>query len=133
MDNKIKHLEFIQNTITRMGVNSFLLKGWGVTVLVALFALIASQAKDIYFLLSFLIILFFWLLDSYYLLHERLFRSLYNSVRIKEEKDIDFSMHTKDFCGGENTWVDSFFSKSTIIFYGSLLIIDVITLSVFIK
>ncbi len=27
-DNKIKHLEFIQLTITRMNVNSFLVKGW---------------------------------------------------------------------------------------------------------
>ena len=27
-DDKVKHLEFIQNSITRMNQNSFLLKGW---------------------------------------------------------------------------------------------------------
>lgn len=133
MEKKTKHLEFVQNTITRMGVNSFLLKGWGVTLLVGLIALVSKEAKDIYFLLSFLILIFFWLLDSYYLLQERLFISLYNSVRQKEEKDIDFSMHTKDFCGGRNTWFECFCSKTEVVFYGSLLIINLITLSVFVK
>ncbi len=61
MEGKTKHLEFIQTAITRMGVNSFLLKGWGVTVLVALFAFVSQNSKGVYFLLSFLILLFFWL------------------------------------------------------------------------
>lgn len=28
MENKIKHLEFIQGVINRMANNSFMLKGW---------------------------------------------------------------------------------------------------------
>ena len=31
MENKIKHLEFIQSTITRMNQNSFQIKGWMIT------------------------------------------------------------------------------------------------------
>lgn len=32
MENKQKHLEFIQSIINRMAGHSFLLKGWGVTL-----------------------------------------------------------------------------------------------------
>jgi hypothetical protein len=35
----VKHLEFIQNAITRMATNSFWLKGWAVTLVAATFAL----------------------------------------------------------------------------------------------
>ena len=31
-ENKRKHLEFIQQVITRMNANSFLIKGWAVTL-----------------------------------------------------------------------------------------------------
>ena len=34
--DKIKHIEFIQDTITRMNVNSFQIKSWNVTILSAL-------------------------------------------------------------------------------------------------
>ncbi len=43
MENKNKHLEFIQMAITRMAANSFLIKGWSVTLVAALFALAAVQ------------------------------------------------------------------------------------------
>jgi hypothetical protein len=35
----LKHLEFIQNIVTRMARNSFLLKGWSLTLVAAIFAL----------------------------------------------------------------------------------------------
>lgn len=38
-ENKIKHLEFIQLTIIRMNVNSFLVKGWLITLVAAVFVL----------------------------------------------------------------------------------------------
>jgi hypothetical protein len=41
MDAQIAHLQMIQAVITRMGSNSFLLKGWSVTLVAALFALAA--------------------------------------------------------------------------------------------
>ena len=43
MENKIKHLEFIQSTITRMNQNSFQIKGWMITLVSALLALYASS------------------------------------------------------------------------------------------
>ena len=41
-DKKLKHLEFVQNVITRMNTNSFLIKGWSVTLVAAIFALSAE-------------------------------------------------------------------------------------------
>ena len=41
-DEKLKHLEFIQNVITRMNRNSFQLKGWAITIVSAILALAAS-------------------------------------------------------------------------------------------
>ena len=40
-----KHLEFIQGVIARMAGNSFLLKGWTVTIAAALFALAAAKSN----------------------------------------------------------------------------------------
>lgn len=48
---QIKHLEFIQNVITRMNTNSFQLKGWSI-VIVADFLAIYASTKNNYFFLS---------------------------------------------------------------------------------
>lgn len=126
MENKQKHLEFIQTTITRMGSNLFILKGWTITLIVTLFAFLAKNTGGTYVLFSFLVIFVFWTLDGYFLSRERCFRSLYNQVRLKKEKDIDFSMDCSVFEKDKNTWYRSFFSKTPMIFYGTLLFITAI-------
>lgn len=126
MEKKIKHLEMIQNIITRTSGNLFLLKGWAVTLIVALFTLVSKEFDSVYILFSFCILFIFWLLDGYFLSMERCYRSLYNDVRKEDEQDIDFSMDYRDFRKGRNTWPRSFFSKTLSIFYGSLLIVMII-------
>ena len=95
MENKLKHLEFIQNIITRMASNSFLLKGWAITIVTALIALSIDKNNYRYFIVANFPIIIFWLLDAYYLKQERLFRHLYNEVRKKNKSEIDFSMPVK--------------------------------------
>lgn len=92
MNNKIKHLELVQNVITRMANNSFMLKGWGVTLTAAIFALAGKSDNALYILIIFVSLLAFWGLDSYYLLQERLYRALYDKVRETSEENIDFSL-----------------------------------------
>ena len=48
LPENIKHLEFIQNVITRMNTNSFQIKGWSIVVVSALLAIYAST-KDNFF------------------------------------------------------------------------------------
>ena len=123
MEKKLKHLEFLQNIIDRMANCSFLLKGWSVTIVAALLALSSvTQEKIALVLISFLPIILFWILDAYYLWQERLFRTVYNAVRKKNENEIDFEMNPMDFVGGPNTWLSTIFSKTIVVFYLSLMV-----------
>lgn len=122
MESKNKHLEFIQATINRMASNSFLLKGWSVTVMGGLLAFSLKELSVHYVYISLAVLSFFWLLDSYYLSRERHFIRLYNVVRQKEESAIDFSMQTDDFKSGCD-WLSGAFSKTLVVFYGGLAVV----------
>lgn len=123
MENKLKHLEFIQQAINRMASNLFLLKGWTVTLIAAMFALAAKESRDLYFLLAYFPTVMFWLLDGYFLSQERRFRSLYDHVRKLEESAIDFSMDTQPFKESppRNKWSRALLSPTLLIYYGVLL------------
>ncbi|HLG25885.1 MAG TPA: hypothetical protein VI588_03825, partial [Candidatus Gracilibacteria bacterium] len=116
MEAKLKHLEFIQAVINRMANNSFFLKGWSVTVAVGTFALVLQGLGCRYIYLPLLILCFFWLLDGYYLSRERLFRALYDDVRNRKERKIDFSMDVKKF-GNWSIWPKGVFSLTLLLFY----------------
>jgi hypothetical protein len=119
IDEKIKHLEFIQTVIGRMADQSFLLKGWAITISIGLFAFLKDISLTFHqVLLLNLPILIFWIMDSFYLSKERAFRSLYEN---RSASDHDFSLNIKPFCKGRNMWWRTFFSLTLIIFYGTLL------------
>ncbi len=126
MDTKLKHLEFVQAVINRMAGNSFLLKGWSVTLAAALFALSAKDANPKLVAIAYYPVLAFWLLDGYFLSQERLFRALYDKVRKTLDSEIDFSMDTREFKAGRNTWARSTLSTTLLIFYGTVLIVMLI-------
>lgn len=79
-DAELKHLEFVQNVITRMNTNSFQIKGWAVTIVSATLALYASTKNEYFVLVGIFPAVIFWFLDAYYLLQERKFRGIYNDV-----------------------------------------------------
>lgn len=117
-ESKHKHLEFIQNVISRMNSNSFLIKGWSITLVSALFALAAKDSNINYVLISYIVLPVFWVLDGFFIATERAYRDLYSEVCIKEESDINFSMDASKFVKGQNTWLSGVFSKTLIPFYG---------------
>jgi hypothetical protein len=121
MDRKLKHLEFIQGVINRLSTNSFLLKGWSVILVSALFALSANNSNVRFILLAYIPAIVFWGLDGYFLSLERIYRKHYESVRIKDPEDIDFSMNTSDIQSGFNGWASATFSKTLIPFHGALI------------
>lgn len=127
MDAKLKHLEFVQETINRMAGNSFLLKGWAVTLVGGLLAFSFKEISEQYVYISLVVLFFFWLIDSYYLSRERHFIKLYERVSKKKEGDIDFSMDTKDF-KNRLDWLRCGFSKTIIAFYGGLAIVHLIVI-----
>lgn len=118
-DNKRAHLAMIQSVINRMGGNLFFLKGWAVTLIVALFAASISFDGNWYLQPTLVgILLFFWGFDAYFLSLERCYRHLYDIVREKNETDIDFSM---DISGlkkyAKNTWIGALLSTTLLAFY----------------
>ena len=78
--DSIKHLEFIQGVINRHNSNSFMLKGWAITIASALYALAGTVNEPILVLISIVPILLFWGLDAFYLSNERCFVDLYSAV-----------------------------------------------------
>ena len=128
MENKRKHLEFIQNIISRMAGNLFFLRGWTITLIAALLALFVKGNNSNY-IIYFLIVLtlVFWILDGYFLSQERLYRDLYNHVRQLKEEKIDFSMDTSEYKKYKrNTLIYSMFSSTLLVFYLPLIGIAII-------
>ena len=126
MENKHKHLDYIQGVINRMAGNSFALKGWAVTLIAGIFVLAGKDTDKMYFLVAYIPILVFWGLDSFYLLQERLYRALYNKVRKMNETEIDFSMNAylDEFKTEKNTWLNCMFSKTEFGFYIPLALVS---------
>ena len=121
MDKKLKHLEFIQGVINRLSTNSFLLKGWSVVLVSALFALAANGSKVAFVYLAYIPSVVFWGLDGYFLTLERAYRKHYDRVRAMKEEEIDFSMDIGDEYGGFSGWAEATSSKTLIPFHGALV------------
>ena len=98
--NRRHHLSQIQLTIIRIAANSFLIKGWSVTLVAALFALASVDTRQEFAWLALLPAVTFWTLDGYYLRQERLFHKLWDSVRAAPLGKLSgdtFSMNTEPF------------------------------------
>jgi hypothetical protein len=122
MENKRKHLDYIQSVVNRMAANSFLLKGWSVTLVAGLLALsVATDQKIALIAISFAPVLVFWILDGYFLWQERLYRNLYDAVRVKDKDEIDFDMNPHPAAKPGNTWLAAMGSKPLLIFYLALI------------
>lgn len=120
--DRTKHLEFIQNAISRMASNSFLLKGWTVIIAAALFALAAKDSNQRFALLALFPSLAFWGLDAYYLRQERLFRRLYDELRKLSDEKYDkaepFSMSTKNHSRKVASWFRTLWAPPVIGLHG---------------
>jgi hypothetical protein len=105
-----------------MAGSLFFLKGWTITLIAALFALSAKDRDPKYILIAYFPVIMFWILDGYFLSQERLFRALYDDVRKRDEKDIDFSMDTRRYReNAHNRWRRSMYAPTLLWFYIPLI------------
>ena len=123
----VRHLEMTQAVINRLGSNSFLLKGWSMTIIVTAMVLIARHdIQHPCLILSLIIpILGFWILDGYFLWQERLFRKIYDEVRCQSDTNfkMDVMKHkNKPKC----SWVSAMFSVTLVIFYSSEVVLTIV-------
>ena len=125
MEAKLKHLEFIQAAIARMATNSFLFKGWAITIASGLAAFAAVNTKAALLIIALIVTAMFWGLDGYYLWLEHGFVALHNKVAAKAEEDIDFSMRI-DKANAFLTWLKTCRRNHLLAFYGSVIAVEVI-------
>lgn len=116
-EQKMRHLEMIQEVISRMANNSFTLKGWAVTLVAGIFTL-SGNAIGTNFWILFIPIIIFWGLDAFYLSKERSYRALYKHVIGLSENQIDFNMDTRAFsCIEKNKLWNCLISPTELFFY----------------
>jgi hypothetical protein len=77
-DYLFEELKLVQGVINRMGSNSFLIKGWAITLIVATLLL---KGNNYQFFIAFLPLFMFWYLDAYFLRLEPLRRERAGSLR----------------------------------------------------
>ena len=123
MGNKLKHLEMIQNIVNRMASGSTFLKGWTVIFVAAVIGFVLKDSQPVYVGITIIPTLAFWALDGVYLRQEKLFRALYDKVRILEDEDIDFSMETSEVNKEVESWFRICFSKTIWPFYMPILVV----------
>ncbi len=121
MSDRVAHLQIIQGVINRLSQNSFLLKGWTVVLVSALFALAAGDSEILFVYLAYLPAIAFWWLDAYFLRQERLYRALYDEMREVEDADVDFSMDTRSVADRVATWFKVALSPTIIAFHLTLI------------
>lgn len=117
---RMKHLELVQNAVTRMGANSAALKGYCMAIVAALIALAGAIDKPKVLFLGLPIVFVFAVLDAAYLSLERGFRNHYNDLRLTAlDTAPDFNVITS----GQAKLLSAFSSWSVAGFYGSAAII----------
>jgi hypothetical protein len=141
MDKEILHkeIDLIQSIVTRMANNSFLLKGWMITIIVAVLALTKDTlvTNDISYLSIILLLplLVFWYLDAFFLHKEKCYRELYKWVITKRPNSEEF-LYSLDYSRFESD-VDEIgkvmFSKTLCVFYGftALILIGITAYNLF--
>lgn len=121
----LKYLEIIQEVIKRMAGNSFLLKGWAITISLAGFGLfVSSDGESVFLLLVAFAISIFWLLDAYYLKRERLFIKLYEKVASSSDgKELkSLSLDTSNYKDGLPSLIRTMLSFPTVVIYSAIIV-----------
>lgn len=97
MENKDimeKEIDLIQSCINRMAQNSFLIKGWMISLVAVVVALLPEKVTlDIRILciVGFVITICFWYLDAFFLRMETLYRWKYSWVIKNRQSTLDYA------------------------------------------
>jgi len=121
----LKEIDIIQDIIRRMAFNSFLIKGWAIS-LVVIALLLKGTEYQVW--IAFIPLLVFWFLDTYFLWQERMYRKLYEWViknRLKTDEYL-FDMNAYRFKDEVQSRFRIMFSITLGWFYGSIAILIII-------
>ena len=116
-----KHMDYVQAVIARLANNSFVLKGWALTLTSALIGFAVTRGNVALAVLAVFVVLAFWFLDAYFLRHERAFRLMFAAVASKELGGFDLNPAPY---AADVGWWRTIRSLSLSIFYGALLAVS---------
>ncbi len=121
----LKEISIIQDIIKRMASNSFMIKAWTVTLVVATLLLKGDTSK---IFIAYIPLVMFWFLDAYYLRQERLYRELYKWVIANRENTNDnlFDMNTARFQKDVQSIWRVMLSITLRNFYGAIALIIIV-------
>lgn len=122
----LKEIDIIQDIIKRMAFDSFMIKGWTITLVVVTLLLKGTEKYQVW--LAFIPLLVFWLLDAYFLWQERMYRKLYEWVvnnRLNTE-DCLFDMNAYRFKNEVQSKYRVMFSITLGWFYGSIAVLIIV-------
>ncbi len=119
----LKEIDIIEDIIKRMAFNSFLIKGWAVTLISVALLLKGGTIQNS---IAFFPLFAFWYLDAFFLRQERAYRKLYEWViqnRLKtDEKLFDMNAGLR-FDAEVDPIRQIMVSKTLKVFYGTILFI----------
>ena len=121
----LKEIDIVQDIIKRMAFNSFIIKGWAITLVVATLLL---KGTELQVLIAFIPLLGFWVLDAYFLWQERMYRKLYDWVisnRLKTDEHL-FDMNAYRFKDEVQSICRIMVSITLRWFYGPIAVLIII-------
>lgn len=138
MDNNsemlFKEIDLIQGCIGRMSKNSFMLKGWALTIFAGVIAVTKASLLNDLVVLScciFVPLCCFWILDAFFLHTEKKYRKMYEWV-LKNRKegnlDFQFDLNPQRFSNDAGCYFRTLFSITLAVFYAIPLLMILIIL-----
>jgi hypothetical protein len=130
--DRLEYVKMIQTAIGRMAQNSFVLKGWSVTLATGILAVALGERQQAFAWLGLLPALAFWGLDAFYLRQEQLFRALHDNVcaAFGSASPVTFNMNTSKVTNPPMPWRCLLFSK-TIFGLHAPLVAVILAIAVF--
>lgn len=125
-----KEIDLIQNCIARMAQNSFLIKGWAISIVAVVLALTEKNLDPIYLSLVVVIPLgAFWYLDAFFLQTERKYRKMYEwmiAQRNKNDFSFQYDLNPKRFESEVDPIWKVMQSLTLSVFYGIPLMVVIV-------
>lgn len=98
-----KEIDLIQSCISRMAQNSFMVKGWFVSIYAVILALLPERVNMLLLCVSLISSnLIFWYLDGFFLRTEKIYRKIYDwvlEVRPKNNRELMYQLNPTCFKG----------------------------------
>ena len=120
----LKHMEFIQAVITRLANDSFLMKGWALTVAGAFYGFAVKETSWRVAAIGLMPVLIFWGLDASPFARKGC--SAVSMIRsASAAQELSHSDERRSVCVGGRSWGRTLLSRTLAPFYGPVFIVGI--------